>query len=409
VERPLYLPLIRQGQGTPPTPEPPQPPQQAGTARYVRYYWLDRRFEDLVNQGEIFEHVAYARGYNAFAGQPHSTTVLAFGRQLEAGRTLSDGTLVNEWSVLLVGEGTLSQRTKTNDWVAGAVANFVRGYVANPAHTTDRKVTIAVGTSNGNYAWDCGNVGSGSVDEGDFWETAGQEWRKVIRDINNRLTPSQRDRVTIVGANDIESWFGEGDYIETEDDNGNLLNPPEQAWIGCAEGTLKWFDGWEAESGLLPPPDVINFGSNTYDEVFGVDTGETFFIGEGEVRARFDFGDQWTRDDLLEVTGNHPTRRRWYIRMYPQIYCSRQESSWVALTEWAIANEDIPYTYFDGVTSEDAGSGLCGDAGLTWPQSWTTLRDALLSSPEVDMDEVGFRLRQSVTSFYHSQLSIDEP
>jgi hypothetical protein len=84
-------------------------------------------------------------------------------------------------------------------------------------------------------------------------------------------------------------------------------------------------------------------------------------------------------------------------------------SSWVALTEWAIANEDIPYTYFDGVTSEDAGSGLCGDAGLTWPQSWTTLRDALLSSPEVDMDEVGFRLRQSVTSFYHSQLSIDEP
>jgi hypothetical protein len=405
----VYLPLVLQGQGTAPTLEPPQ---QAGTARYVQSDWQEFRFEPLVGRVDPANvRLAYARGYNAFAGQPFNTLILAFGRQLEPGRTLSDGTVLDdEWHVFLVDpQVPFSERAKNRDWIVETSVFFVRGYLQNPNHPN---ATIAIGTSNANYAWDCDNRGSGSVDQGDFWQAAGEEWREVIRAINNRLSESDRERVTIVGANDIESWFREGSLLETEDANGNPLTPPEQAWIGCADGTFKWFDGWELASSPEAPPQVINFGSNTFAEVEGIVAGSTVGAGASAVRARFDFGNQWTRDDLLEVIGKHPdsVRRRPYIRNYPQIYCPNQETSWINFTEWTIENRIITNTYFNGVTSEDAGSGLCSPAdGLLWEQSWTTLNNALLSSELVNDAQVSSPLRRFVSSFYHSQLGRDEP
>lgn len=208
---------------------------------------------------------------------------------------------------------------KSNDW-ARTVANvFMQGYNDNPAHQV---AEIAISTSTSNYPWTCENSAPNNVSTN--WYLSGYSWGGLLNSLNSY------PRVIIRGGNDVESWTDEPIF-------GN--------WEACGAGVLRWYDGYEAATTKR----IFDFGNNPY--------------AEDNV--------QWTeRQAWLVAFGRTPAR------VYPQIYCNG--SSWAP--SWVTMRTHFGMR-FDGVTSENGQSQICGsNYSLSWQASWNALNSALVNA-----------------------------
>lgn len=361
--RPVYLPLIQRGQGTPPTPEPVPLPDSAATARYARWQWND--FGNFETGDETrFVKRAYARGYNASQGAPESMIILGFGRQLEPGRITSDGIVIEDWSVFLAPDNRIAGnpndgalRTKDRKWVIEVSEAFIRGYNDNPNHGP---TTIAIGTANANFPWSCNNEGFYSG----FWPAAGLEWRDMIEEI---FVPG--NKVTLAGANDIETW--------------DEIDPP---WVACGIGAIAWINGYEFATNDTPDKVylsniMVNFGNNPW----AVDNSA------------------WTPLQVIEVYMG-----RNFIQGYPQIYCPNQidqldrDNDWVGLIRSTPVSEEVEngrlVIRFSGVTADNAGSEACGIGirSLPWEEAWSEFYTKMSQLEQVNNNF----LERSVSSYY---------
>jgi hypothetical protein len=353
--RPVYLPLVLQGQGT----APDIPVNAAATARYVRCDWNNFDVTDVTGEPRV-ARVAFEKGYTAQSGAPLNDIILAFGRQVEPANPNVDG-----WGVQLTPPGSYSPCIDDNgirdrDWVISVAEAYVEGYLANPAHRSGR---IAIGTNNANFPWDCNNLGETS----DLWSQAGEEWRLMLDEID---VPSLR--VDIIGANDVESWWSDTPSERfTAPDRTDLDGDGDVEevlpWIACGKGTQNWFYGYQS---IAPSVAVINFGSNAWIEL------------QGRSDLSVDWSLQWTQQQIFEVN------MLGVARSYPQIYCPDTEVSWITM-----ANNFRDDVFFYGVTSENNGSTICGTGSFTWQESWSQLFDGLR------VINLPTRLAPSVSSF----------
>lgn len=307
------------------------------------------------------------RGGMILQGHPESNIILGFGRQLEEGRVTEGGQFIEKWSVFLPPDLRIKDRPdyealriKDGDWVIEISESFIRGYTANPDHST---TTIAIGTANANYEWNCDN--NGLVDS--LWVLAGQEWRNMIEKVS-----VSGNKVLLAGAIDIEPWDEVGDG--------------PGGWVACGPGAVYWFDGYEFALPVDDPDkdylsdNVLNFGNNGW-AVYG--------------------DSQWTKFQVFRVFMGEDI-----IRGHPQIYCpgnieNDEGRDWVTI----VSGFNSANVRFDGVTSDNAGSLVCGVSSMTWQQSWGDFYTAL---DEIDGLNDMF-LRSSASSYYLPPLDEDMP
>jgi hypothetical protein len=298
--------------------------------------------------------IAYKRGYDAVNGSSSSRIIINFGRQLEPGRQPegADYTLT-DWAVQLPRDFRVDveplDRVKSREWVKEVAKAFIRGYNDNITHTY---TIIAIGTQNSNYAWECGEDTAS-----DLWEDAGREWRDLVQEIENEMN-NELGKITLVGAIDMESWVG--DFPD---------------WAACDDGMTKWFYGWEEQiSGSTKL--MINFGSVAFtaNNLWSEAKLYSFFMGKR------------------------------YILAYPQVYCvSYVRDLRNLVSDFVTSNRNN--IYFSGVTSENAGSLVCGNTrSYTWQQSWRELNSSLNTIPGIN-SIVG----RTAISFYLPPIDADMP
>ncbi len=256
---------------------------------------------------------AYYRGYNATIGGNPRIFILDFGRQWQNPTT-------GNWGVNLIH----TEIKHSINWVISVAQAFIDGYNDNPSHPTAR---IAIGTNNSDHPWVCDNP-SGNVDP--RWYPAGQQWGTIIANL------SDRSRVTVFSANDIEDWF-----LDFHD------------WGACGVGTRAWFAGYMTQTSRLN----YDFGEN----------------------PRTQRANQWTQDDVWYVAWGAPP-----ALVLPQIFCNDGNppiwaGSWSALVSYKQG-----YMWIDGVSSENALPGdttTCGGPlTLSWQTSWNRLHTALTNA-----------------------------
>ena len=270
---------------------------------------------------------AYQVGYNARIASPYTTPLLAFGRQLN---DASQG-----WGIVLVG---VTNGYRSNTWVKAVAEAFINGFTDSARAAGRRTVSsVIIGTNNSNYPWTCDNTNASTLSPN--WRAAGIAWGGLIK---NLVSTNWVDRAS---GNDIESWQG------TFSDG----------WTACGLGGIEWYNGYESQVGYVPN---YNFGTNGYAEN----------------------ASQWTQRDVYQVMASKTT-----ALARPQIYCSGQPPTWVAMMS---VNGAGGFSFW-GVTSENAFSTICGTRSYTWLQSWNALNNALTSGGYPD------RVERSVSSFYY--------
>lgn len=310
-------------------------PTRPADAFYVRDNWDE---ELLI--GGVKRTRAYQIGLAADVGTPYSQIILAFGRQqAETGQVYPGGPIIRTWGVNLAFEGG----NHSNAWVRERAKEFITGYQAG--HPGQLLGSVAIGTANGNYPWSCDNRSPETLSPD--WRAAGLEWGKLIQSIG------QPQGVLVRSANDIESWFNEPIFAE----NPNTADP-DDAWIACGLGALKWYEGYRT-SGVRTTN--VFFGSNAWQEYAQTDAQNTINSNVG----------QWTIEQLRLVAYGLPE-----ARAIPQIYCEGQAQSWVEVRRYR-------RIIFAGVLSENASDQrlACGGdtpvPGFTWNRSWTELDSQL--------------------------------
>lgn len=299
------------------------------------------------------------KGYTAQSGSPLNDIILAFGRQVEPGRAE-----LTEWGVQLVPPGEYEPCENDNgvrdrEWVISVAEAYIDGYTDNSVH---RAGSIAIGTNNSNFPWNCDNQGLISG----LWRQAGQEWRLMLDEIDVSSL-----RVRVIGANDVESWWSAFPITDNSDiDNDGDTEEQISWWVACGIGTRNWFEGYEVAADTIIP--VINFGSNAWSEL------------QGQSDFGVDWSLQWRQEQLFDVSISP------VARSYPQIYCEGNEDGWLSLADNAVFRDRL---FFSGVTSENNGNNTCGSGSLTVSESWMQLYDGLVGR------QLETRLAPSVSSF----------
>jgi len=265
VERPLYLPLVLQGQGTTTAPTAP------ADADYATVNW-DILVDSPIPGDPNDVSLAFRLGYNADAGSPVSDIILGFGRQVDPDDVERECLPSDVWGVQLVRQSeadlTGCRGIRDEEWVKEVAIDYIEGYFANPDHPT---TSIGIGTSNANYPWGCDDPS---------WREGGRAWRALIEDIAVAAQPYE-SRIFVRSAIDIESWNDEFD----------------DGWVPCGDAAIVWFDAFEGRSGLRFN---MNFGSDAFNER----------------------PDQWTRRQVYDVFSGRTT-----ALAYPQIYCDNTDTA----------------------------------------------------------------------------------
>ena len=302
-------------------------PTVPGASHYITSSW-----GEVIGFNGAIKIKAYQYGYNAFVGDPYTYIILDFGRQ----QFMPGSGTESGWGVNLVGDESSGNGYKTNAWVQEVAQAFIDGY--NDGHTSESEfASVIIGTSNGNYPWTCDNNNVGNLDPS--WYRSGIQWGSLVNSI------SWQSRAYAHAGIDIESWY-----------DPNLFGN----WVACGAGALRWFDGFQTQSGNY----IYNFGSNAYVE----------------------YPQQWTQEQLYQVS-----YEIWPAHSMPQIYCNNYALQWVSARQYK-------YMIFSGVTSDNAIALECNNKTVrsyTWDNSWSRLNDELNNAGFTDT------LGPGVTSFFY--------